>query len=136
MNRTRTETVTEPRPFISNREQLSREENQTPTIDDQIRSYRRGHRLSQEIQRRLPGRRQIGYNRSLESQLNPDSELNISQFRRAQSVPAETLYQDGWTATQHRVYQHYSDQRILITDEQQLELPFITQQSYDEIQRS
>jgi ribonuclease HI len=134
MNRTRTETIIGPRPSISENDQNN--QNQTPTIEDQIRNYRRGHRLRQEISRRLPGRRQIGYNRSLESQLNPDAELDISQFRRAQSVPAETLYQGGWTATQHRVYQHYSDQRILVTDGQQLELPFITQQSYDEVRRS
>jgi hypothetical protein len=51
MSRTRTEILTELRPSISNREQLSRDKNQTPTIDDQIRNYRRGHRIRQEIQR-------------------------------------------------------------------------------------
>ena len=102
----RTQTIAEPRPSVSNREQQNRE--QIPTVEDQIRDYRRLHRLKQEMQRRLSGRRQTGYRRSLESQLNPEAELNISQFRRAQTVPAEILYQDGWSETNHRVYQHYT----------------------------
>ncbi|KAJ3705004.1 hypothetical protein LUZ61_008709 [Rhynchospora tenuis] len=101
----------------------------TPTIQDQIRGYRLGARLRYEAQRRLPGRSR-SYNRTLESQMSPDAELNISQYRRAQQVPAETLYRAGWSENQHRVYQHYSDERVLVTEGQQIELPFITEGSF------
>jgi len=126
MSRTQTETMAAARPSVS-----GGNTNTSPTIDDQIRGYRLGSRLRYEAQRRLPNRRR--YRRSLESQLNPNAELNISQYRRAQQVPAETLYQAGWSERNHRVYQHYSDERILVTDGAQVELPFITQQSYDQL---
>ncbi|KAJ3705794.1 hypothetical protein LUZ61_009499 [Rhynchospora tenuis] len=100
-----------------------------PTIQDQIRGYRLGARLRYEAQRRLPGRSR-SYNRTLESQLSPDAELNISQYRRAQQVQAETLYRAGWSENQHRVYQHYSDERVLVPEGQQIELPFITEGSF------
>ena len=68
--------------------------------------------------------------------MNPDAELNLSQFRRAQNVPAEVLYQaENLFQTQHQVYQHYSDRRISVVDNQQLELPFITQQGFERLQR-
>ena len=135
MSRTETHTMLRSRSLITNREQQNQE--RTPIIDDQIRDYRLGQRIRNEFLRRVPGRNQSGYRRTLESQLNPDAELNISQFQRAQTVPAETLYQAGWSATRHRVYQHYSDERILVVgDNTQREIPFITQQSFDELQRS
>ncbi|KAJ4804653.1 polyprotein [Rhynchospora pubera] len=65
--------------------------------------------------------------------MNPDAELNISQYRRAQQVPAETLYQAGWSESRHRVYQHYSDERTLVTDGQQVELPFISEESFNRL---
>ncbi|KAJ4816125.1 polyprotein [Rhynchospora pubera] len=65
--------------------------------------------------------------------MNPDAELNISQYRRAQQVPAETLYQTGWSESRHRVYQHYSDERTLVTDGQQVELPFISEESFNRL---
>ncbi|KAJ3688186.1 hypothetical protein LUZ61_017350 [Rhynchospora tenuis] len=123
---TRTEPVA-PRPSVS-----GGEDNRTPTIEDQIRGYRLGSRLRFEAQRRLPGR-SGRYQRSLESQMNPDAELSISQYRRAQQVPAETLYQAGWSESRHRVYQHYSDERVLVTDGQQVELPFISDESFNRL---
>ncbi|KAJ4804401.1 polyprotein [Rhynchospora pubera] len=124
----RTQTTTEAaRPSVS-----ERDTNQTPTVEDQIRGYRLGSRLRFEAQRRLPGQSRR-YQRSLESQMNPDAELNISQYRRAQQVPAETLYQAGWSESRHRVYQHYSDERTLVTDGQQVELPFISEESFNRL---
>ncbi|KAJ3708513.1 hypothetical protein LUZ61_012218 [Rhynchospora tenuis] len=123
---TRTEPVA-PRPSVS-----GGEDNRTPTVEDQIRGYRLGSRLRFEAQRRLPGRSRR-YQRSLESQMNPDAELSISQYRRAQQVPAETLYQAGWSESQHRVYQHYSDERVLVIDGQQVELPFISDESFNRL---
>ncbi|KAJ4793648.1 polyprotein [Rhynchospora pubera] len=124
----RTQTTTEAaRPSVS-----ERDTNQTPTVEDQIRGYRLGSRLRFEAQRRLPGQSRR-YQRSLESQMNPDAELNISQYRRAQQVPAETLYQAGWSESRHRVYQHYSDERTLVTDGQQVELPFISEENFNRL---
>ncbi|KAJ4791359.1 polyprotein [Rhynchospora pubera] len=124
----RTQTTTEAaRPSVS-----ERDTNQTPTVEDQIRGYRLGSRLRFEAQRRLPGQSRR-YQRSLESQMNPDAELNISQYRRAQQVPAETLYQAGWSESRQRVYQHYSDERTLVTDGQQVELSFISEESFNRL---
>ncbi|KAJ1689262.1 hypothetical protein LUZ63_013417 [Rhynchospora breviuscula] len=126
MSRTQT-TTEEARPSVS-----ERDTNRTPTVEDQIRGYRLGSRLRFEAQRRLPGQSRR-YQRSLESQMNPDAELSISQYRRAQQVQAETLYQAGWTKNRHRVYQHYSDERTLVTDGQQVELPFISEESFNRL---
>ncbi|KAG6521863.1 hypothetical protein ZIOFF_018996 [Zingiber officinale] len=59
-----------------------------PFYEDQIRSYRRMARLRYEAQRRLSNSRGT---RTLESQLNPEAELELSQRQRASLVPAETL---------------------------------------------
>ncbi|KAJ3706170.1 hypothetical protein LUZ61_009875 [Rhynchospora tenuis] len=126
MSRTQTKVETEPpRPSVTGMGPNTT----NPTIQDQIRGYRLGARLRYEAQRRLPGRSR-SYNRTLESQMSPDAELNISQYRRAQQVQAETLYRTGWSENQHRVYQHYSDERVLVTEGQQIELPFITEGSF------
>ncbi|KAG6492550.1 hypothetical protein ZIOFF_047513 [Zingiber officinale] len=97
------------------------------TQEDQIRSYRRMARLRYEAQRRL-SRRQ-GSSRTLESQLNPEAELELSQQRRASLVPAETLYTTHWSEPRHRVYQHYSETRVLVTEGQQ-NLSLINTESY------
>ena len=129
----RTQTVMEnPRPSISNREAQNE---RTPTIQDQIRDYRLGSRLRHQAQRILP-RRSSGYRRTLESEISPDAELNLSNYRRAQNVPAEVLYQVGWNQSRNRVYHHNSDERILVVGEQQLELPFITEESYNRLRQS
>ncbi|KAD7117729.1 hypothetical protein E3N88_04997 [Mikania micrantha] len=60
--------------------------------EDQIRDYRRLHRLRNNVQRWVPTGR---FNRTIESQIDPEAELRISQARRASLVPAETLYDEG-----------------------------------------
>ncbi|XP_074570356.1 uncharacterized protein LOC141826935 [Curcuma longa] len=89
-------------------------------------------RLRYQAQQRIPGTRNGP--RTLESQLNPDAELELSQRRRASLVPAETLYSINWTEPRHRVYQHYSEVRMLVTDSQQ-NLPLINQESYNRLRR-
>ncbi|KAG6508545.1 hypothetical protein ZIOFF_033919 [Zingiber officinale] len=84
-------------------------------------------RLRYEVQRRLSGRR--NNTRTLESQLNPEAKLELSQQRRASLVPAETLYSTHWSESRHRVYQHYSETRILVTKGQQ-NLLLINLESY------
>ncbi|KAG6496676.1 hypothetical protein ZIOFF_044546 [Zingiber officinale] len=89
-------------------------------------------RLRYEAQRRL-SRRQ-GSSRTLESQLNPEAELELSQQRRASLVPAETLYTTHWSEPKHRVYQHYSETRVLVTEGQQ-NLSLINTESYGILRR-
>ncbi|KAG6476191.1 hypothetical protein ZIOFF_065427 [Zingiber officinale] len=56
-------------------------------------------RLRYEAQRRLNNSR----GRTLESQLNPEAELELSQRQRASLVPAETLYSTNWSELRHRI---------------------------------
>ncbi|XP_042377728.1 uncharacterized protein LOC121970821 [Zingiber officinale] len=102
----------------------------TSTQEDQIRSYRRMARLRYEAQRRLNNSR----GRTLESQLNPEAELELSQRQRASLVPAETLYSTNWSEPRHRVYQHYSETRILVIGGQQ-NLPLINQESFSRLRQ-
>lgn len=104
-----------------------------PNQQDQIRDYRRWQRLRHEWNRRT--RRNNRPGRALESALNPEAELEWSQRRRANMVPAETLYEAGWNTTNHRVYQHYSEQTVRVTDDHQESLPFINEVSYNQLQR-
>lgn len=104
-----------------------------PNQQDQIRDYRRWQRLRHEWNRRT--RREGRLQRTLESALNPDAELAWSQRRRANMVPAETLYEAGWSTTNHRVYQHYSEQTVRITDDHQVNLPFINEVSYQQLRQ-
>ncbi|KAG6472625.1 hypothetical protein ZIOFF_070099 [Zingiber officinale] len=88
-------------------------------------------RLQYEAQWRLSNSRGT---RTLESQLNPEAELELSQRQRASLVPAETLYSTNWSEPRHRVYQHYSETRVLVTGGQQ-NLPLINQESYTRLRQ-
>ncbi|KAG6477907.1 hypothetical protein ZIOFF_061339 [Zingiber officinale] len=114
------------RPTITERSITKVTEPVTSSQEDQIRSYRRMARLRYEAQRLHVSRNGT---RTLESQLNPEAELELSQRRRASLVPAETLYSINWSEPRHRAYQHYSETRILVTGGQQ-NLPLINQGSY------
>ncbi|GKE28413.1 hypothetical protein Tco_1443797 [Tanacetum coccineum] len=48
--------------------------------------------------------------------IDPERQLEISRERRANLVPAEVLYSNNRSTTRHRVYEHYSHQRILCTN--------------------
>ncbi|KAG6477908.1 hypothetical protein ZIOFF_061340 [Zingiber officinale] len=118
--------ATRNRPTISERSITKTTEPVTSSQEDQIRSYRRMAKLQYEAQRRLSNSRG---SRTLECQLNPEAELELSQRQRASLVPAETLYSTNWSEPRHRVYHHYSETRILVTGGQQ-NLPLINQESY------
>ncbi|ACV74337.1 putative polyprotein [Pelargonium vein banding virus] len=103
-----------------------------PIQEDQVRDYRRWQRLRWNMRNRW----NTTFRRTLESELDPEAEIQLSQRRRANMVPAEVLYEEGWSSTRlHRVYQHYSEERILSTGEQ-VELPFVTRRSYERLQRT
>ncbi|KAI3741463.1 hypothetical protein L1987_59137 [Smallanthus sonchifolius] len=84
------------------------------TIRDYRFSSRIRHRAAATVARRRG-------QRTLESQLDPEAQLRISQTRRARMVPAEVLYDSSFSNPNHRVYQHYSERRLLVTEEGQQE---------------
>lgn len=128
MSRTRTET----RAPIRDGEGTS---GNTPTFEDQIRSYRNIQRVKHQAGRKLKQLRGQ-HSRSLESRIDPDAQLQISRRRRSDMVPAEVLYDAQRDNPLHRVYQHYSERRIRVTEEgEQEDLRFITEQSYNTLRR-
>lgn len=67
----------------------------------------------------------------MESMLNPDEQLMISSGRKASIMPADNLYTTNWAEPTHRVYSHYSEERLRITtEEDQTKFSFITLKSY------
>ncbi|CAM8880292.1 unnamed protein product [Rhodiola kirilowii] len=124
-------TITEQLPVM---ETGSSSTNLNPNVEDQIRNYRRISRARHEISRRLIRRRVQG--RSLERRLNPEEQLAVSQQQRINLVPAEVLYNARWSEARHRVYEHYSDSRILCREGEQTDLRLITEQSYQAIRRA
>ncbi|GKB41944.1 Orf y [Tanacetum coccineum] len=106
-----------------------------PTQDDQVRDYQWAQRRRFELQRgfrRLRGQR---YNNTLESMVNPEQQLAISGRRRAQLAPAEVLYSYHRQTARHRVYEHYSEQRINCGEGDQVDLRLCNNQSYQALQR-
>ncbi|GJV70064.1 Orf y [Tanacetum coccineum] len=106
-----------------------------PTQDDQVRDYQWTQRRRFELQRgfrRLRGQR---YNNTLESMVNPEQQLAISGRRRAQLAPAEVLYSYHRQTARHRVYEHYSEQRINCGEGDQVDLRLCNNQSYQALQR-
>ncbi|GJR42812.1 hypothetical protein Tco_1310915 [Tanacetum coccineum] len=96
---------------------LSKSSTQTtelPTQEDQIRGYRamtRGRYQAARATRRVF--RRNNYNITLESDVDLERQLELSRERRANLVPAEVLYSNNRSTARHKVYQHYSEQRIL-----------------------
>ncbi|KAG6478462.1 hypothetical protein ZIOFF_061905 [Zingiber officinale] len=73
---------------------------------------------------------------TIESQISPEGKLDISRSRRAGMVPTEILYSAGFRPTQHRVYQHYSEEDILCIKENKIDLPLVAHQSHQALQEA
>ncbi|GKA77271.1 hypothetical protein Tco_0783732, partial [Tanacetum coccineum] len=67
--------------------------------------------------------------------VNPEQQLAISGRRRAQLAPAEVLYSYHRQTARHRVYEHYSEQRINCGEGDQVDLRLCNNQSYQALQR-
>ncbi|GKC20151.1 hypothetical protein Tco_1022301 [Tanacetum coccineum] len=78
----------------------------------------------------------INYNRTLETAVDPERQLEISRERRANLVPAEVLYSNNRSTARHRVYEHYSEQRILCVGENQINLRLCNEESYESLRNS
>nr|GEY76418.1 hypothetical protein [Tanacetum cinerariifolium] len=76
------------------------------------------------------------YNITLESAVDPERHLELSRERRENLIPAEVLYSNNRSTTRHRVYQHYSEQRILCVNDNWTNLPLCNQQSYQSLRTS
>ena len=108
-----------------------------PTQEDQIRGYRQMTRNIYQAARET--RRVFGrnnYNRTLEYVVDLERQLEISRERRENLVPAEVLYSNNRSTTRHRVYEHYSEQRILCVGENQVSLRLCNQESYQNLRTS
>ncbi|GKE97950.1 hypothetical protein Tco_0021301 [Tanacetum coccineum] len=67
--------------------------------------------------------------------VNPEQQLAISGRRRAQLAPAEVLYSYHRQTARHRVYEHYSEQRINCGEGDQVDLRLCNDQSFQALQR-
>ncbi|GKF59535.1 hypothetical protein Tco_0176321, partial [Tanacetum coccineum] len=128
--------MTSRRPSILNRSS-TQTQTELPTQEDQIRGYRQMARNRHQVARttrRVFGR--SNYNRTLETAVDPERQLEISRERRANLVPAEVLYSNNRSTARHRVYEHYSEQRILCVGENQINLRLCNEESYENLKNS
>ncbi|GJV02804.1 Orf y [Tanacetum coccineum] len=122
-------------------DQASSTESSTQTNFDsrrQIRGYRANwpgteHQLANN-RKRVFGR--STYNRTLDTAVTQKDILEISRERRANLVPAEVLYSNNRSTARHRVYEHYSEQRILCVGENQINLRLCNEESYESLRNS
>ena len=73
-----------------------------PTLEDQIRDYRRFQASTRNAILKLKGKKNSS-NRSLEMEIDPNEQLQISNRRRANMVPAEVLYSVNWSEPIYKV---------------------------------
>ncbi|KAG6524305.1 hypothetical protein ZIOFF_014211 [Zingiber officinale] len=82
----------------------------------------------------MPSQRR--FRRTIETQLSPEAQLEISITQRARMVPAKILYSTGYRPAQHQVYQHYSEEGILCVENNQVDLPLVTEQSHQTLREA
>ena len=135
----RTRTVTIPR--VTNQPRPTTATPGAPLFEDQIREYRQDQRRNYVLQRRARNalqrlRGRPSPSNTLEQQLSPEVQLQLSMAERANIAPAEVLYRTRRDDAHHRVYVHRSEEAILCVGETQIERPFIQEESYEELRRS
>ncbi|KAG6527663.1 hypothetical protein ZIOFF_009789 [Zingiber officinale] len=72
----------------------------------------------------------------LKNEVNPEAQLEISRTQRAGMVPAEVLYSTSHRPTQHRVYQHYLEEDVQCIENNEIDLPLVTEQSHQTLRES
>nr|UMM45054.1 ORFIII polyprotein [Banana streak MY virus] len=118
--------------------------NGTPLIEDQIRDYRASARRRYEAQRVARnignvGRRLIGRQTredTLALLMDPEVELQRSMRERARTVPAEVLYMSRRDDIHHRVYHFRSEERMMVSDADQQDRTFISEESFERLQQA
>ena len=68
--------------------------------------------------------------------MDPDEQLQLSMRQRAQTVPAEVLYRSIPNTVHHLVYNHRSEERMLVVRDDQIDRLFIQRESYEQLQRT
>ncbi|AHI90954.1 polyprotein [Hibiscus bacilliform virus GD1] len=138
MSTTTTQTVP---PVTRNATRRQQGERETPLFEDQIRDYRNSQRRAyttqravRRLRRRITGRQP--YQETLEQEVDPQADLQMSMQERARLVPAEVLYRSRRDTIHHRVYSHRSEEAILCTDGNQVDRTFIQPESMEALQRT
>ncbi|KAG6528329.1 hypothetical protein ZIOFF_010482 [Zingiber officinale] len=73
---------------------------------------------------------------TLEQQIEPEAQLQLSMQERASIVPAEVLYYSRRDDAHHGVYVHRSEEAMLVTDNHQADRNFIQKESFHQLRRS
>lgn len=138
-HRTQSRTVTLPR--VTERPVQTSATPGAPLVEDQIREYRQSQRAKFIRERKLKKamqrfRRRQPTSETLEQQIAPEVQLQLSMAERASIAPAEVLYRSRRDDVHHRVYVHRSEEALLCVGDTQIERPFIQQESYEELQQS
>ncbi|GJT87833.1 Orf y [Tanacetum coccineum] len=118
---------------ISGKLPVKRIDGKIHVFEDPNKIFKEQHQVARTT-RRVFGRN--NYNRTLETTVDPERQLEISRERRANLVPAEVLYSNNRSTARHRVYEHYSEQRILCVGENQINLRLCNEESYESLRNS
>lgn len=139
MSRSTSRTVTLPR--VTDRPQQTSAAPGAPLVEDQIREYRQSQRAkfvrerkAKKLLQKFRGKQPTS--NTLEQQIAPETQLQLSMAARANIAPAEVLYRSRQDDVHHRVYTHRSEETILRVGDTQIERPFIQEESFDQLQRS
>ncbi|QHG11155.1 polyprotein [Pitaya badnavirus 1] len=108
------------------------EKEKVPSYEDQIRSYRRWQKAKQVVKDRCLA----PFKKEREVLLEPEQQVALSRTQRASMVPAEVLYTTAMSTPDHKVYQHYSEQRILCVDGDQSEISMINPESLQRLKNT
>ncbi|AEC49877.1 polyprotein [Banana streak UI virus] len=113
-------------------------------LADQIRDYSRGQRIKHEMQnivarptalfKRITGG--SASEKTLEMILDPEAELEKSMKRRAKAFPAEVVYAPRYDNKLHKVFQGRSSQDIMVVDDNQLDMTFIKEETFEQLERA
>ncbi|AEC49881.1 polyprotein [Banana streak UL virus] len=113
-------------------------------LSDQIRDYNRRQRAKHEMQNIVAKpsaifKRIIGGSQSektLEMVLDPEAELEKSMKRRAKAFPAEVVYAPRSDNKLHKVFQGRTSQDIMVVDDNQLDMTFIREETFEQLERA
>ncbi|KAG6483802.1 hypothetical protein ZIOFF_060502 [Zingiber officinale] len=73
---------------------------------------------------------------TLEQQIDPQAQLQLSMQERAAIVPAEVLYHSRRDDAHYRVYVHRFEEALLVTDGNQVDRSFIQEESFNQLQQN
>nr|QBX57843.1 polyprotein [Sugarcane bacilliform virus] len=112
-------------------------------LNDQIRDYRLAQHLKHELSRKtakaLSWVKTTDDNpreQTLEMVMSPEAELERSLRKRARAFPAEVIYAPRSDDIHHRVFIGSSSQDIMVVDDNQLDMTYIKEESFEQLEQS